>query len=249
MSVVQIIAHRGASWIAPENTLAALRLAWEKGADAAEGDFHLTSDGYLVLVHDATCVRTAGKNIRISETTLDELRRLDFGAWKGQSWVGERIATLPEVLAEVPPGKKYYIELKCGPQGAAALAAAVAPYAHRYDDLAVISFCPDVLTAVKSRVPQLMTFLIVEFQQSADEGWQPTIKDTIELARASQFDGLDLQATGPLDRAAVEQIKSAGLEVCVWTVDSPTLASRLIDAGIDRITTNRPGWLRAQLTA
>src|SRR4051794_3938882 len=102
-SRVEVIAHRGASHDAPENTLAAIKLAWQQEADAAEFDLHLSRDGKLVVIHDADTRRVAGVDKRVAEQTLAELRRLDVGAWKGPRFAGERIATLEEVLATVPP--------------------------------------------------------------------------------------------------------------------------------------------------
>ena len=101
-----IIAHRGASADAPENTLAAFRLAWQQGADGIEGDFRLTSDGRIVCFHDDDTARVAGISLIVEETPLTKLRTLDVGAWKGKPWQGERIASLEEVLAEVPAGKQ-----------------------------------------------------------------------------------------------------------------------------------------------
>ena len=111
---VEIIAHRGSSFLAPENTRAAASLAWQEGADAVEGDFRLSRDGQIVCIHDDTLKRTAGVDRRVSELSLDELRQLDVGSWKAPQFTGERIATLDEMLATVPPGKRFYVEVKCG---------------------------------------------------------------------------------------------------------------------------------------
>ncbi|MFV2065815.1 MAG: glycerophosphodiester phosphodiesterase family protein, partial [Pirellulales bacterium] len=97
-----IVGHRGASHDAPENTLAAFQLAWQRGADGVEGDFYLTSDGHIVCIHDADTERVAGEKLIVAESTLADLRQLDVGAWKGERWRGEKIPTLEEVLATVP---------------------------------------------------------------------------------------------------------------------------------------------------
>src|SRR5690554_3096282 len=98
----ELIAHRGASWLAPENTLASVVLAWEMDADAVEIDIYLTSDNQIVLFHDATTKRTAGRDGLVEEQTLEQLRELDVGSWKGPQWEGEKIATLDQALATVP---------------------------------------------------------------------------------------------------------------------------------------------------
>src|SRR6266536_3117553 len=112
---IEIIAHRGASRDAPENTLAAVNLAWRQGADAAEVDVQFSRDGKLVVIHDPNTRRTAKRNKKVSDQTLAELRLLDVGRWKGDQWRGERIPTLEEVLETVPNGKRRVVELKAAP--------------------------------------------------------------------------------------------------------------------------------------
>ena len=113
-----IVAHRGASYDAPENTLAAFRLAWEQGADAIEGDFYLTADGQIVCIHDKTTKRVAPgqPELTVAKSTLQELRQLDVGRWKADKFAEERIPTLKEVLAIVPRQKRIFVEIKCGPE-------------------------------------------------------------------------------------------------------------------------------------
>src|SRR5580698_8356847 len=102
---MEIIAHRGSSFEAPENTLAAVNLAWRQRADAVEIDVHLSRDGRLVVIHDSNTRRTTGVNRKVARQTLAELHALDAGRWKGLTWLGEKIPSLEEVLASVPPGK------------------------------------------------------------------------------------------------------------------------------------------------
>ena len=101
-----IIAHRGASFDAPENTLAAFRLAWDEGADGVEGDFMLTADGQIVCFHDVDTQRVAGTARSSSESTFAELASLDVGSWKGARWRGERIPSLADVLPADTSRKK-----------------------------------------------------------------------------------------------------------------------------------------------
>jgi glycerophosphoryl diester phosphodiesterase len=109
-----IIAHRGASHDAPENTLASFKLAWEQKADGIEGDFYLTKDGKIVCIHDKTTKRTSGQKVEldVAASTLAELRKVDVGAWKDPKYAGEKMPTLEEVLAIVPAGKVFFIEIK-----------------------------------------------------------------------------------------------------------------------------------------
>ncbi len=110
-----IVGHRGASFDAPENTIAAFKLAWEQQADGIEGDFYITKDKQVVCIHDADTKRTAGKKLVVAESTLTELRELEYGKWKDAKFAGEPIPTFEEVLKVVPSGKLFVIELKVGP--------------------------------------------------------------------------------------------------------------------------------------
>ena len=109
-----IVAHRGASKLAPENTIAAFELAWDQGADAIEGDFLLTADGEIVCIHDKNTKRVAKSNFTVEDSTLNELLQLDVGAWMGNKWSGTKIPTTSQVFATIPSGKLIYNEIKCG---------------------------------------------------------------------------------------------------------------------------------------
>jgi glycerophosphoryl diester phosphodiesterase len=100
-----IVAHRGASYDAPENTLPAFTLAIEQGADALETDFYLTTDQHVICFHDKDTERITGRKLLITETPFEELRKMDVGSWKGPQWKDERMPTIEEVLAAVPEGK------------------------------------------------------------------------------------------------------------------------------------------------
>ena len=109
-----IVAHRGSSFDAPENTLPAFELAWKQGADAIEGDFLLTKDNQIVCIHDGSTKRLADRNLAVRGSTLEELRKLDVGSWKHEKFKGTRIPTIAEVFATIPKGRKIFVEVKCG---------------------------------------------------------------------------------------------------------------------------------------
>jgi glycerophosphoryl diester phosphodiesterase len=113
---VEIIAHRGASFDAPENTLTAMKLAWEQNADAIELDLWLSKDGRLVVFHDADAKRIAGVPRKIAEMTWAEVQGLNAGAWKDPQFKGERIPTLESILETVPKGRRAVLEIKSGPE-------------------------------------------------------------------------------------------------------------------------------------
>ena len=110
--MIDIIGHRGASEDAPENTLAAIEEAWKQQADGVEIDVRMSSDSRLVCVHDNNLFRTTGKNCLIENTSLEEIKKLDAGSWRGKEWTNSMIPSLEEVLEKIPAGKKIFIEVK-----------------------------------------------------------------------------------------------------------------------------------------
>ena len=243
-----IVAHRGASHTAPENTLAAFNLAWERGADLIEGDFYLTSDGAIVCHHDKTTERTAGVDLPVEAQTLEELKQLDVGAWKGAEWAGERIPTLEEVLATVPRGKAVLIELKSDGRIVPALVRAVESSPLRPSQMIVIAFDESTVAAVKARMPTIKAYWLSGFDENGSGGWQPTLEDVLDVAAQCSADGVDLGANlDVIDERFVAALRAADLEFHVWTVNDPEVARRLIDLGADSLTTDRPLWLRREL--
>jgi glycerophosphoryl diester phosphodiesterase len=245
-----IVAHRGASEEAPENTLAAFRLAWERGADAIEGDFYLTSDGHIVAVHDETTKRTAGGvELRVASSTLAQLQALDVGAWKADRYRGERIPTLGQVLAIVPPGKKIFIEIKCGPEIVSKLRAVLHAAPLTLEQVVVISFHESVITEVKRQIPRIKACWLIGYKQNeATKVWSPPTDDVLSTLRRIGADGLDTEGNRHvIDQAFVQQLRARGQEFHVWTLDDPADAQYFQGLGVDSITTNRPAEIRAAL--
>ncbi|MBN9122347.1 MAG: glycerophosphodiester phosphodiesterase [Planctomycetes bacterium] len=242
---VEIVGHRGASFDAPENTVAAIKLAWEQKADASEFDVYLTKDGKLVVIHDSTTKRTTGTDLKVAGTTLEELRKLDAGKWKGEKFSGEKLPTLEEMLATVPTGKRVFIEIKCGPEAVPEMDRVLNASKLKPEQACVISFNADVVAASKKLRPDLQALWIVSL---STKGKPKTAEELIAKAKEIKADGLDLSATpAVLDKAFGDKVKAAGLKLYVWTVDDVELARKMIAAGVESITTNRPGWLREQL--
>ena len=238
---VEIIGHRGASWDAPENTVSALKLAWEQEADSAEFDVYLTRDGKIVACHDKDLKRTAGVDLVIADTSLAELRKLDVGTWKNAKYAGERIPTLEEMLATIPAGKKVYIEVKCGPEIVPELDRVLRATQLKPTQTPVICFNAAVVAAVKQLRPERPAYWLVSLKE------ETTVESLIEKAREIRADGLDLSGTARLNQELAEKIRAAGLGLVAWTVNDPVVARRLVKIGVQGITTDRPGWLREQL--
>jgi glycerophosphoryl diester phosphodiesterase len=239
---LQIIAHRGASHLAPENTLAAVELAWQQGADAVEVDVHLTRDRRIVAIHDEMTDRTAGVCLEVAVTHSSRLRRLDVGGRKHAKFAGARIPYLEEVLQTVPAGRQLFIEIKCGPDILPVLGETVTRSGKR-SQVVVIGFNLDTMKAAKALMPEVPAYWLCDKRLLLAYG-----RSLIERAKWAGVDGLNVHWSGVTRRFA-QAVKAAGLRLYIWTVDKPAEALRFQAMGIDGITTNRPGQLRTRMAA
>jgi glycerophosphoryl diester phosphodiesterase len=241
---VEIIGHRGASYIAPENTMTSFKLGWEKGADV-ELDVYLTKDNKIVVIHDDTTKRTAGTDLKVAESTSDELRKLDVGSFKSDKYAGEKIPFLADVVKTIPPGRKLFIEIKCGQE--------ILPYLReilarsgKMSRIVIIGFDLDTV-AMSKRMIDVPTCWLRGTEKTKDtEQWIPHDPQLVQTAKDKGLDGLDVHYAG-VTKEFADAVKAAGLKLFVWTVDDLEEAARLVKLGVDGITTNRPGWLREQL--
>lgn len=246
---VEIIAHRGASHDAPENTMASVRLAWERNADGVEIDVMLSKEGSIVLFHDKSLKRLAGRDGKIGDLTLAEIRQLDVGKWKAAKWTGERVPRLAEALATIPKGKRMFVELKTGPEIVPELKRVVAASGKAPEQIIFISFNYDTCVRIKREIPQYQVAHISRFRNRPNPAKPtPTIEKLIAGAKAGNLDALDLDGNGGVGAEEAKKMKRAGLGFYVWTINDPKRARELIAAGVEGITTDRPGWLRDQLS-
>lgn len=241
-----IIAHRGESRDAPENTLGAIRLAWDRGAAAVELDVRRTADDRAVVIHDADLRRTGRSRLSVAGATAEALRACDVGSWKHRRWAGERVPLIDEVLATVPVGGRLFVEIKDGPAIVPALARAVAVSGVAPRQVLFMSFHRDTMEAVVTGLPRHEACLLLTARQWTGRGG---VARAIESAQALGCRSLDVQVHRRLDRDVVEAVHHAGLRLYTWTVNRVPTARRLARAGIDGITTDRAAWMRAQLDA
>jgi glycerophosphoryl diester phosphodiesterase len=244
-----IIAHRGASHDAPENTMAAFNLAIEQGADGFEADFYLSKDGHVVCLHDADTHRVAGKKLLVREAAFDELRALDVGRWKGPQWKGERIPTLEEVLAAVPDGKKIFVELKSSREVVGPMAKILAASKLQPEQVTVISFHADAIAECKRQLPHIKALWLCGMKKKRDGTPPPTAEQVAATLKQIRADGLDAEGVPEyFNRAYIERLRQLGCrEFHVWTIDDPQVADFYAKLGAASITTNRPGWLREEM--
>jgi len=241
---VEIIAHRGASYLAPENTMASVMLGWEKDADV-EVDVYLTKDNQIVAIHDKTTKRTAGVELTVAETTSQELRQLDVGSFKSAEFAEEPIPFLADIIQTIPPGRKLYIEIKCGQE--------VLPYLRellvasgKISQVVIIGFDLETVTKSKELIDVPTYWLKGTEKKKETEEWIPHDPQLIHTAKNNGLDGMDVHYAG-VTKEFVDAATAAGQKLYVWTVDDPEEAIRLVKLGVAGITTNRPAWLREQL--
>lgn len=246
-----IVGHRGASHDAPENTIASYKLAIEQGADAFEGDYWLGAGGHVMCLHDDNTKRVAGKEISITKSPFDELRALDIGSWKDPKWHNETIPTFDECLAVVPRGKKFFVELKSGPEVVKPIAKIIAKSTVASDQIVFISFHAEAIAAAKKEMPHIKALWLCGFEKGKKGELPPSAEKVAATIKRIHADGLDAQAVPDYVNAEfIEKLKKLGVnEFSVWTVDDPAMAKFYSDLGAWSITTNRPGWLREQLKA
>jgi len=233
-----IVAHRGASFDAPENTLPAFKLAWEQGADAIEGDFLLTKDGRIVCIHDRTTKRFCDQDLVVAKSTLKELKTLDVGSWKNEKFEGTRIPTISEVFATVPEGKKIFVEVKCGVEIIPPLVKVIKESNLGCEQIILICFKAEVVKSFKENLPDHKAFWLSGFKKDKNGAWNPSIESVLAKIKTSKADGLDSQHSIPNEFS--KAVLDAGYEWHAWTINDVPTAKRLAKRGIYSITTDRP---------
>lgn len=251
---VMVVAHRGASDEAPENTLAAARRAIARDADLVEADVQRTKDGALVLLHDTTLARTT--NVRqvfpgrapwlVSDFTADEIGRLDAGSRHSPQFAGERIPTLEQLVEVLRPSRAgLLLELKAvalHPGLARDVATALRAIPGYVDSavasgrLVVQSFDHDAMREHKALEPTVPVGALGT-PSRAELGALATWVDQVNPVHWS------------VRRSYVETVHRHGMKCLVWTVNRPEHMRRAISLGVDGVITNHPGPLRELMAA
>ena len=247
-----LVAHRGASTHAPENTMEAFRLAHEMGADAIELDVHLTADGQLAVIHDETLERTTDRTGSVADQTMDAIREADAGATfardgdSGYPFAGRglRVPTLPEVLAWLPDGLGLVIEIKARPAADAVVEAVQGHAAAEDGRLSVISFHEAAIDRVRELDPAIRTgYLLVPGEPlepaltwAAERGhagvhpWEGDLgKDPLPVLAAARALGVDVGCYVVNDPDRIQFLAACG----IWgfVTDAPDVARRALDEG------------------
>ncbi|MDH3271123.1 MAG: glycerophosphodiester phosphodiesterase family protein [Gemmatimonadota bacterium] len=230
----EIIAHRGYSARAPENTVVALEAGLDAGADAVEFDLHTAGDGTPVLMHDASLRRTTNGRGRVTRRSIEQLATLDAGSWFAEEFAGEPVPTLGAALKSVGGrAHRIYAELK-GWRDIDDLAAVVAEVAQHdlLEATVFISMSWDGLTRVRVAEPAARIGYIVDKRSRADEALERASGDALALL---DFDARILLSEPEL----AERAHAAEVALATWTVDTVGDARTLLSMGVPRITTNQ----------
>ncbi len=249
-----IIGHRGASAVAPENTLVSFERAIAEGADGIEFDVRLASDGVPVVIHDAALKRTARRAGLIASLSSSELEKIDVGTWFNLRYPAKahpefEKATVPTLLKvlEFFKGRQalFYIEMKCAARESRALAGKVAELIREhklYQHAVVESFALDAILEIKRIDQTIRTAALFEPKLLRP---LPAKRALVEEAVRSRADEIALHRSLATKRAIAEATRR-GLKTVVWTADHPAWVRRAGRDGIHAIITNTPARLCAE---
>jgi glycerophosphoryl diester phosphodiesterase len=243
-----IIGHRGASSIAPENTLASFRQAIEAGADGVEFDVRLARDGVPVIIHDETLQRTASIQKRVADLSSVELQQVNVGSWFShnrkttEEFAAERIPTLQQLFDLLASTTAlFYLEMKCAPFERIQLATECCRLVGECSlRRRVIVECFDLagIEAVKKLDPNIRSAALFEPNLS-NASSLVIARRLIDRAKSAGADEIAIHYK-LASRRLIDKAQLNGLRVVVWTVDDPDWVQRSPAAGIDVLITNNP---------
>lgn len=233
---MDIIAHRGASAYAPENTLASFRAALRLGAQACEFDVRQNRDGVLVVLHDASLRRTAKVRAKVNELNFQELQKLDAGSWFSDEFAGEHIPTLGQVLKLLSKQRTIHLEIKSDHKPYPGIEQHVINellQANVFKKTVISSFDHEVLKRVRNlRSDARLGYLLGLMQR------RTAISEAVRLGCES----IHLH-TLQVNSAWVKEAHAAGMKINVYTVNNLRVAQRLARLGVDNIFSNKPDLL------
>lgn len=243
---ISIVAHRGASGSAPENTLAAFRKAIDLGADVLELDVHQTHDSQLVVIHDATVDRTTNGKGPVKNFTAKEIQKLDAGSWFSPAYKGEKVPLLSEVLDTTPDTIPLLIELKEGSEKCPGIEARTVQLIREKEAQHRVipkSFEDDVLERFRLLAPDIprlkiivmqIPFLHITIQHGLAFG--TILNDSVQYLQHHWFG---------LTEGFIDEAHRRGYKVFAWDVHDDGRMREMIEMGIDGIETDYPDKLRS----
>lgn len=228
--MTKMIAHRGFSAVAPENTMTAFTLAWAHDCDGIELDVQVSRDGKVVVHHDPDTGRTSNAALEIAATDWEVLRNMDVGSHKDARFGGERIPLLTQVLKLMPTGKLIQIEIKPEVTQMAPILEILREI--RSDiEVFVLSCDREKLALVQAAVPEIPLLQVI------DQPEAHAVDAVIAQAKQQRLKGVTV-AYQAIDRAYVEKVHQAGLVLGVWTVNDPGIIKELLTLQVDMIASD-----------
>lgn len=229
-----VIAHRGASFTAPENTLSAYKIAFNNNCRAAECDIYMTKDNKIVLSHDRTLKRIAGVDIDITLSNYNDLQSYDVGSFKSEKYKNERIPLLSEVIDILPENAQLFIEIKDTERILNPLKELIAN-SGKNKNVSIIAFDYEVLRKSKELMPDIPHHWLIHLESQKSDAMQK-VKD-------AKLDGINASYK-ILDANFIKEVHDAWYKVFTWTINDIIIAENLKKMGIDGITTDRPIWMQ-----
>lgn len=233
-----VIAHRGASSYAPENTYAAFDLALRMGAKGFEMDVHLSADGKIVVIHDRTLERTTNGSGAVNQKTLAELLTLDAGSWFGPEFTGERIPLLEDLMRRYRNRAHLHIEIKDGGPDMVREIGRLVRELDMVDQVVIASFSVERVQEVRTWFPEMTSGIIVK-----------ELTDTVIKAAREYGVPQIWPSAGCFSPQQAEQLKDLGLAIRVWGVKDDTLLDKAMELKVDGIIVDFPDKALAAVAA
>jgi glycerophosphoryl diester phosphodiesterase len=244
-----IIAHRGESYEATENTLSAINLAWQRGVDGVEIDVQLSKDNEIIVFHNKKIKNSENKNVLVKFQTLEDLKKCSVGRTKNDKLNDPKIPTLSEVLLTIPQNKYLFIEIKCGIEIIPYLKKVLQQSYLKFNQIKIIGFGLKKMYVIKKDFPEhevlLNKKIIINKIIFRNSYWDNLIKKLI----LNSLDGLNLSYSNSLNIKLIDKFKHNKLKIYVWTVNDPRRALRLIELCVDGFMSDRPEWIKEKITA
>lgn len=247
----KIVAHRGASYAAPENTIPSFELAFKENADFIEGDFWLTKDKEIVCVHDSNTARVNKEKIKlkINKSTLAELKNIDAGSWKGEEFKETQIPSIQEVLQIIPEGKGIFVEIKDNKEEFIKILFNILNSSgFPHGKIRIISFDPRMVAAVKRHIPEVKAYWLFSwFSFKVTCNVANILGKFNQAIKAIKCDGINVNAACGINKNFVNELRKQQLDFSAYNVDEPDVLQKMLSLGVDAVTTNYPNKMREQM--
>ncbi len=229
-----VIGHRGAAALRPENTMAAVLKAIEDGADWVEIDVQETADGEVIVAHDSDFMKLAGVNLKVWDVTMDDVADIDIGSWFGPEYASERTPTLREVLEAAKGRSKVIIELKY--------------YGHDVDLENRVATIVEEMGMQDDIATMSLKYPAVQKMKALRPEWRAGVLAATAVGNLSGLDGDFLAVNAAMATPGlIRSVHAAGKDLYVWTVNDPLQMSALASMGVDGLITDRPAMAREVL--